>query len=411
MIYVILLKGEVSPPPCHYVITFFINPNFKNMKKFLLFAAAALIASSASAKWVSIIDGGKAADGETATLQAGWTGPAKVVDNPKGEGKVFECPIAENEANGDGNFDDWKSQMFICFAEPVQEGDVVKVTFDNYCTDSRTVGMQAQGDRGTYQGNFQGFEAKNEWQTYSQEITVTSQFAGNDGFKTIAICLSSKAEAATFYVNNVVVEKQVADDVTPVEPEKQVIASMYPGNEQFIAWGCDGLLTQNVEIDGRVAAKFDQTAEGKNPWDVQFAYDYDYAPGTKYYFSFEVKGEPAGSVGSGFQCTDGWVGCGDVETFNITSDWTKVLISGTPNATEDGKLPNRWVASIGSYIGTFYISNVEIYFEKAAAVETIAPVKANTAVYNLQGVKVANSLEEVAAPGLYISNGKKIIKK
>ncbi len=177
--------------------------------------------------WTSLINGGKAADGETASLQAGWSGNAKVVDNPKGEGKVFECAIGENTLNDDGVYDDWKSQMFICFNEPVMEGDVIKVEFDHYCTDSRTVGMQAQGDRGSYQGNFQGFEAKPEWQKYSQEITVTEQFAGADGFKNIAICLSGAADAATFYINNVVVAKQGGSGVSAVNAVVVPVQGVY----------------------------------------------------------------------------------------------------------------------------------------------------------------------------------------
>lgn len=206
--------------------------------------------------WTSIINGGVAADGVTESLQAGWNGAAQVVANPAGEGVVFNFEISENTPNDNGAFDDWKSQMFICFNEPLMEGDVVKVEFDHYCTDTRNVGMQAQGDRGSYQGNFQGFETKAEWQKYSQEITVTEQYAGAAGFKNIAICLSSMAPAATFYMNNLVVAKK-----------------------------------------------------------------------------------------------------------------------------------------------------------SSAAVETIAPVKVATGVFNLQGVKVADSLDEVAAPGLYITNGKKVIKK
>lgn len=206
--------------------------------------------------WTSIINGGIAADGVTESLQAGWNGAAQVVANPAGEGVVFNFEISENTPNDNGAFDDWKSQMFICFNEPLMEGDVVKVEFDHYCTDTRNVGMQAQGDRGSYQGNFQGFETKAEWQKYSQEITVTEQYAGAAGFKNIAICLSSMAPAATFYMNNLVVAKK-----------------------------------------------------------------------------------------------------------------------------------------------------------SSAAVETIAPVKVATGVFNLQGIKVADSLDEVAAPGLYITNGTKVIKK
>lgn len=349
------------------------------MKKFLLFAAAALIASSASAKWVSIIEGGKAADGETATLQAGWSGPAKVVDNPKGEGKVFECPIAVNEPNADGNFDDWKSQMFICFAEPVQEGDVIKVTFDNYCTDTRNVGMQAQGDRGTYQGNFQGFETKNEWQTYSQEITVSSQFAGTDGFKTIAICLSSKAEAATFYINNVVIEKQVEGDDTPVEDGKTL--DMLP----------------SLSNDAYDAATKTITFGAAWGWVNWWFGEGDYSE----YDSFVIEFEPVSyTVQVMIQYNEG-----DDQAVQAQAGESKIVVP--LDAARKNSI--KQIAIQNSEPGSLTLTAA--YFAASSGVHSISANAVNSAVYNLQGVKVANSLDEVAAPGLYISNGKKIIKK
>lgn len=204
--------------------------------------------------WVSIINGGVAADGATASIQAGWTGDAPVVANPAGEGMVYECQIAANPANP------WDSQMFIVFNEALEEGAKIKVSFDYYCSDARSIETQAQGAPGEYH-HWQcigSLAAKPEWQSFKNEVVVGKEWVGDNGFKTIAFNLATAPEAASFYVNNVVVEKEV--------------------------------------------------------------------------------------------------------------------------------------------IG-------------ATAVEAIAPVKVNSAVYNLQGVKIANSLDEVAAPGLYISNGKKIIKK
>ena len=207
-----------------------------------------------STDMTSIITGGVAADGETASIQAGWSGPAKVVNNPAGEGVVFECPIAADPANP------WDSQLFIVFNEGLQAGETYSVSFDYYCSDSRNIDIQAQGNPGAYQHWFCGvdpLQAKPEWQSVNVvDFEVTAEMAGEAGFKTMAFNLASAPEAATFYINNVKVTKPV---------------------------------------------------------------------------------------------------------------------------------------------GT--------------AVETIAPVKVSTGVYNLQGVKVANSLDEVAAPGLYISNGKKVIKK
>lgn len=258
-------------------------------------------------------------------------------------------------------------------------------------------------------GNFDNFSITSDWNTVTIKGTAATSENG-DPNRWVA---NVGDYVGTFYISNMTLYTLEEGGETPVEPEKEVIATMYPGDAQFIAWGCDDLLTQNFEIDGRTAAKFAQTAEGKNPWEVQFAYDYNYVPGTKYYFSFEVKGEPAGTVGSGFQCTDGWVGCGDVESFAITPEWTKVVISGTPSTTEDGKLPNRWVASIGTYVGTFYISNVEIYVEKGSSVETISSAQATlSGVYNLNGVKVLDNAAELNTlpKGIYIVNGKKVVR-
>lgn len=215
--------------------------------------------------WVSIITNGNANNGPSDNILArigGKDDPAAVVANPSGEGKVFEAPII---AKTEG-VNDWDSQMFIKFDQPVEEGAKIKVSFDYYCTNQRTVQTQAHGEPGNYQhwDMIGDLNAKPEWQKASKELTVSAaQAKGDDGkgsgkgLIAIAMNLSTAAEAGTFYINNVVVE-----------------------------------------------------------------------------------------------------------------------------------------------------------IEKGAGVEAVAvPVQVNTGVYNLQGVKVANSLEEITVPGLYITNGKKVIKK
>lgn len=144
---------------------------------------------------------------------------------------------------------------------------------------------------------------------------------------------------------------------------ENVIATMYPGNATLIGWGCEGLMEQPVTVDGRECVKIAQTAEGKQSWEVQFAFDAEggYEIGTTYYFTFDVKGTPSDGIPSGFQCTDGYIGCGNMNNFAITEDWNTVTISGTVTDPGDGKSVQRWVASIGNYIGTFYISNMKLY--------------------------------------------------
>ncbi|MDE6549499.1 MAG: hypothetical protein K2L22_10935, partial [Muribaculaceae bacterium] len=47
---------------------------------------------------------------------------------------------------------------------------------------------------------------------------------------------------------------------------------------------------------------------------------------------------------------------------------------------------------------------------ESEAVEKVESVNEDCGVYNLQGIRVADSLSEVTYPGLYIANGKKIVK-
>lgn len=229
-------------------------------------------------EWVSIVGNCNANDGESKNLidrnpsiDEGGVQYAEdysqehdayafICDNPVASegGKVYYCPINADPTEA------WDSQFFILFDEPVEADTPMKVSFDYYCSDERNIDTQAHGLPGQYHHYvFIGsLSAKPEWQHHSWEGEVSGSHAGADGCWAIAFNLSSKPEAATFYINNVI-----------VQIEK------------------------------------------------------------------EVGGEP-----------------GAVETVNAI----------------------------------------------------IVPAKG---VYNLQGVKVANSLEEVAAPGLYIANGKKVVKK
>ncbi len=180
--------------------------------------------------WQSIITNGNANDGESANVLArvdGEDSDAAVVANPSGEGMVYEAPIVANPDPGvnDGNngdwsgVTDWSSQMFIKFDKVLEEGTEIKVSFDYYCTDVRTIQSQAHGAPGTYHHwQFVGnLDAKPEWQKLEWTGTISAEQAGADGCQAIAFNLSTAEEAATFYINNVVVEALLPGGETAVE--------------------------------------------------------------------------------------------------------------------------------------------------------------------------------------------------
>ncbi len=178
-------------------------------------------------KWVSIIGNGNANDGESSNLKDREPGLAEdydatITDNPAGDGKVFYCPIVANPDPGvnpqsdeekaqnpdwSGVYD-WSSQFFIFFDEALEEDDNLRVSFDFYCSDSRTINTQAHGKPGEYHHwQFIGdLAAKPEWQHKEWDGTISASQAGDGGCLSIAFNLSTALDAATFYINNVVVE-------------------------------------------------------------------------------------------------------------------------------------------------------------------------------------------------------------
>lgn len=208
---------EVGGTTCNLVLqpgTSMAKIEIKSVKVYLGDAP-----SDVETEWISIIGNGDANKGTSPSLidrePEKGDYEATVCDNPDGEGKVFFCPIV-----ADPEFD-WSSQFFIAFNEPLEKGTKLKVSFDYYCSDDRSIPTQAHGAPGAYHHwDFIGsLNAKAEWQKCKWSGIITENQAGEDGCGSIAFNLSTISDAATFYINNVVVEmgKQVTTSVESVD--------------------------------------------------------------------------------------------------------------------------------------------------------------------------------------------------
>lgn len=138
---------------------------------------------------------------------------------------------------------------------------------------------------------------------------------------------------------------------------ENVIAEMYPGLNQLVAWGNGISVEISMDEKGGECLKITNTEED-TPWSSQLAYENMYEIGETYYFTFDVKGD-YGIITSDFQNLSTYTFCGSCNDFEINSEWTTVTISGKPD--DNGEVVNRWVANIGDYVGTFYIRNMKIY--------------------------------------------------
>lgn len=125
-------------------------------------------------------------------------------------------------------------------------------------------------------------------------------------------------------------------------------------------WGMDNTpkIVNGVCEVGNNAAKTD-------PWNAQVCYDkkgFTFENGTTYHLKMKIKGSVAGEFGAGFQNPEGYKGCGDFPTINVTTDWKEVDVTTTCNG--DNAL--RLLLNIGKYAGTLYIDDFEVYYTKSS---------------------------------------------
>lgn len=170
---------------------------------------------------VSLMNGGDADNGECANLIAREKGnadiSARVVDDPAGTGKVFECNY-----NADPT-DPWDSQFFITSNEPLEAGTKIHVKFRYRATDERNIETQAHAAPGDYHHwQFIGtLNATTEWKEHEYTGAISGDQAGSNGCSSIAFNLCSAASAGTFYIDDVVFEKIISANTIPLTPEEK----------------------------------------------------------------------------------------------------------------------------------------------------------------------------------------------
>lgn len=133
----------------------------------------------------------------------------------------------------------------------------------------------------------------------------------------------------------------------------------FDDGQNLSGWGMNNApkIVNGVCEVGNNAAK-------ENPWNAQVCYEPGFAfeNGTTYHLKMKIKGSVAGEFGAGFQNPDGYKGCGDFPTINVTTDWKEVDVTTTCN----GDNAKRLLLNIGKYAGTLYIDDFEVYYTKSS---------------------------------------------
>lgn len=199
-----------------------------------------------------------------------------------------------------------------------------------------------------------------------------------------------------------------------------IIAEYYtPGSDKTLSgWGGSAKF-ENVTEDGKPCLKFTNETAAEGAWAVQMSVNGEFNAGTTYYLGFDIKGDAAKNIEVNFQSngeengTAYYEGKGALTKFNITPEWTRVIVYGECAAgSNPDHIANCILFNLGKYAGTFFMTNVKLYTESMTGVSApSADTPSHWTVYNLQGIKVLETDNKAdlsgLRPGLYIVNGKK----
>ena len=347
--------------------------------------------------------------------------PANIVDGAgknNSRGIVVKSQDKVNEA--------WDSQFWIKVNEKLPEGTKLHVEFDYKADNAGSVGTQSHGAPGAYQhwaaiGNVE-FDV--DWKHFSTDVTVEGAMAD---MESIAFNLNDVATANTYYFDNfgVWVQKPapVEDWVNILknsEMEDAVVKNFfskeYPSEQILPAKIVDG-----VGVDGSRGIEVDAAAKVANDWDSQF---WIYLPatlpqGTKYKVEFDYRADRNASADTQAHGEPGnYIFYDMIGSPSFTTEWQHFVKEGSISASQAVNADNSDITfrSIAFNLAKdsenavkFFFDNVKFFVENAFVETGIVNVnnsnKNEDAIYNLRGQKV-----QQAQKGLYIINGKKVVK-
>lgn len=165
---------------------------------------------------ISTADGSAECPNLIARVKGNGDVSAPIVNDPT-RGPVYKCDILANPV------DAWDCQFFIKSNDALQEGDKIKLKFMYRTDDTRSIETQAHGEPGSYHhwSCIGTLSSTPEWKEHTYSGTVTSSWAGEDGFKSVALNLSSASGASTFYIDDVEFTIEKSANSIPLTAEEK----------------------------------------------------------------------------------------------------------------------------------------------------------------------------------------------
>lgn len=259
-----------------------------------------------------------------------------------------ELEITNNEALAN-----WQIQYFCADGVATTKGENYKVT--------ALIKGTSKGSLNVNMGDWSASaSASLEFSTEWKEVTVNlNAVPATSSFVTF----QSGAFVGTIQIKWLKVSH--TESTGGVVIKMPVIEDDFSSGTAMIGWGNNS--TREV-VDG--VHEMTNPSE-TNSWSAQAGYDFTtpLTEGTTYFLTMKIKGTVPGSIGAAFQKTEGYVGRGDFPSISITTDWEEVTVF--TNCTGDGT--DRFLLNYGKYVGTIYIDDLSIYWQKSGNTLPLTP--------------------------------------
>ena len=411
--------------------------------------------------WINLIANGNLATDNVANFVAKEAPSADIVGATivPGAGKNNSRGLVVKSADevGKEGAQDWDTQFWIKVNEPLVSGSKLHVEFDYAASKAARAGTQAHGEPGAYQhwAMVGDVNFTTEWQHFSQDIEINDAMAKGDngngngiGLISVAFNLAVERTAVEYYFDNFglwyqkpVIPESWTDLIVNGNMEGESMECFYV-TEQGVGGPFVAVATDGIGKDGGKAVKVQSADNAGTDWDSQFfiRLPYQLPAGTRYKVSFDYKADKEGGFDTQAHAEPGqyihWAFCG---SGNFTTEWQTYEKEGTVPAECDGSENKNPDTGEVLFLKTFQTIAFNLAKNKVATefifdnvkfevpTDVVSSLTLNPAVdpqpyptgikslmsdknaegvYNLNGQKV-----NVIKKGLYIQNGRKVVKK
>ena len=348
--------------------------------------------------------------------------PATITDGIGSNGgraiKLVSRDIIQNGTDDNGNptytQPDWDCQFFIRLPQSLPAGTKFRGSLDYKANKAGRVDTQSHCEPSDYihYVAIGSLEFTDEWQTYEFKGTVSSDMSKADKpMYSIAFNLSCNHEATEFIFDNIVFE--IPEDAVTDEDFGNVVYGyepQYPTNACFKI--ADGMSTYGVDIFDESIGTLALAGTDLIAYAAEFRGDYIsltpvevLKPGEGYIF--ESDGEAVCDLSfGGEEADEEIVNDLSVSDGTVVGDGTIFVLADGDNGTGFYKLAEGAVVPAGkAYMQIVENAREFIGFGSATAIKNVKSVNEDNVIYNLAGQRVNK-----ATKGLYIVNGKKIVK-